>query len=118
MIELSAITGGLTSDLVTLALDAASIRHSAIASNIANVNTEGFRPLQVRFDEQVGLWRDQLVSGRDDPATLRALTDLRASLSYAPVAAEPTARQVQLDEEIAKLVRNTVNYQALLTAPT
>ncbi len=116
MIELSAITNGMTSNLVHMALDAASVRHVAIASNIANVNTEGYRPLQVSFDEQLSLWRDQLMSRQDTPATMRAMADLRQSLRDTPVTAESTARQVQLDEEIAKLVRNTVNYQALLTA--
>jgi flagellar basal-body rod protein FlgB len=114
--DLSAVTNGVTSDMVMLALDAASIRHAAIASNIANVNTEGYQPLQVSFDEQLGLVRQQLLSGKDSAATERALQDLRSTMNFAPVAASPTATKVQLDEEIAKLVRNTVNYQALLTA--
>ncbi|GEM_PF-227794 len=116
MIEISAIANRTTSDLVMLALDAASVRHAAIASNIANVNTEGYRPLRVSFDDQIGLWRDQLVSGQDSAATTRAISDLRSALQFEPVTAEPTAQKVQLDEQIAQLVRNTVNYQALLAA--
>jgi len=40
---------GTTAAVVTLALDAATMRQQAIAANIANVNTPGYRPVRVRF---------------------------------------------------------------------
>ena len=73
------------------ALDAASLRHQAIAHNIANAHTEGYAPLGVRFDAQLAAAR------RAQPELVRASD-------------EP----VQVDAELVKLSQNTLHYQALL----
>jgi flagellar basal-body rod protein FlgB len=45
--------GGVTSRAIELALDGLSLRHNAIASNIANANTVGYRPMKVEFESKV-----------------------------------------------------------------
>jgi flagellar basal body rod protein FlgB len=43
----------LTSVMVESALDGTSLRHMALASNIANAHAENYRPMQVEFESQV-----------------------------------------------------------------
>jgi flagellar basal-body rod protein FlgB len=74
---------------LSLALDAASLRHRVIAHNIANVNTAGFAPLRVRFEESFG-----------------------AALQ--PVVERDAAARVELDVEVMLLAQNAVHYQAVL----
>ena len=42
-----------TIDLVSLALDAALMRQTAIATNIANVNTKDYQTMGVDFENQL-----------------------------------------------------------------
>ena len=77
--------------MAKLALDAASLRHQAIANNIANAHTEGYAPLGVRFDARLAAAR------RAQPEVVRA-----------------TNEPVQVDAELVKLSQNTLHYQALL----
>lgn len=43
-----------TLQLVSLALDAALMRQTALANNVANTNTQGYQALEVNFEEQLG----------------------------------------------------------------
>lgn len=45
--------GGITASVVGYALDGLSLRHSAIAANIANADSVGYRPLQVSFENSL-----------------------------------------------------------------
>jgi flagellar basal-body rod protein FlgB len=72
-----------------LALDAASLRHRVGAHNIANANTPGFAPLQVRFETQFD-------------AALHPVIEPRADA------------KVELDVEVAQLSQNALHHQALL----
>lgn len=113
MSEINPVSGNLTAELVKVALNAALARHNAIATNIANANSDGYQPLHIRFDEQLAMAQDRLVDRRFDASSTRLLESLKGSL--APVA-DPTAQKVQLDSEVSRLVQNAVHYQALLSA--
>lgn len=99
--------------LVMRALDAATLRHAATASNIANASNRNYQPLRVDFEQQLVLARSELLRRDDDAAARRALQNVQPRLESD---AFGTARKVQLDEEVAKMMQNTVYYQALLTA--
>jgi flagellar basal-body rod protein FlgB len=100
----------LTNKALSLALDAASLRQQAIATNIANVHTEGFRPLQVDFESQLVAARRALQSrGSVDDA---ALAQIRPVLFVQ--AAEEASNAVGLDTQMAALAENSLQYQALL----
>jgi flagellar basal-body rod protein FlgB len=114
MSDITAVSGSTTSELVTLALNAATNRHMAIAQNIANVNNEGYRPLQVDFERQVAMFKQQLLDPGRDAGSARAFDALRNATQISEV--PDTAAKVQLDVEVAKMVQNTMYYQALLTA--
>lgn len=106
----------VTRSSLSLALDAATLRHQVIANNIANANTEDFVPLRLNFDAHVRDARRQLNErGRIEAPTL-------AAMASSPVPVEPVLAQggqpakVQLDAEVADMARNSVHYQALIKA--
>lgn len=92
-----------TSAVVSLALDAAALRQQAIAANIANANTPGYRPVRVRFEEHLSSL---------DPASLAGV---RPTIEPEPLAGDPASGSaVALDQEVARLSANTLHYQVLL----
>lgn len=100
-----------TTTLLVAALDAASLRHQTIATNIANATVPGFVPRQVSFGEQWEAARESLrTTGQVNPATLGAL-----EVQVQPVLDRFGApAEVRLDAEVAEMAGNAVNYQALL----
>jgi flagellar basal-body rod protein FlgB len=106
-------TEAVTVNMVSLALDAASMRHLAISHNIANVNTPGFAPARVSFEQQMGAARSALDQGDQvDPGMLAGVRPFVTRLAPATEA----DRSALLDLEVADLAQNTVHYQALLKA--
>jgi flagellar basal-body rod protein FlgB len=116
MSPINPILGGTTSQLVSVALDAALARHAAIAANIANVDTPNYRPLMARFDQLVADLQGRVTDRTQDGALMRDAARMQDSLQSTPLVADPSAPQVELDMQMADLARNTVQYQALLTA--
>lgn len=96
--------------LLGLALDAAQLRQQAIAQNIANVNTPGFRPLSVRFEEQMAAQRATLAQGGS--VNLASLGGFQPSL----IASADPNETVALDDQVAQLAGNTLHHQVLLRA--
>lgn len=92
----------LTLPALSTAMDAAVIRQQVIANNIANANTEGFRPQRVSFAmalDAAGAAEGSQVSARLEPQV--SLTSDGA---------------VRLDSEVAAMAQNGAHYQALLKA--
>jgi flagellar basal-body rod protein FlgB len=112
---ITGVASDTTSMLIAAALNAAAAKHLAIAQNIANVNNEGFRPLSVNFDERVAFFKNQLLDSRRDSATVRVAETLREATAIVE-APGSTSGKIQLDAEVAKMVQNTVHYEALLAA--
>ena len=98
-----------TVGLVGLALDASTQRQYAIAHNIANANTAGYRPLGVSFESQLAEVRNALSSGD------RVRDSMLAGISPAIVVrSDDESSPASLDMEVAALSENTLHYQALL----
>lgn len=116
MSEIAALGPNVTERLVGLALDAALQRHEAIATNIANAETDGYRPLTSRFDEMVQSLRGRVTDPTLDASSAQLITTLNDSLEQRPWMADPRASRVELDMQMADLARNSLQYQALLTA--
>jgi flagellar basal-body rod protein FlgB len=101
-----------TTALVSLALDAAGMRHQALAQNIANANTPKYQRMDVYFEHNLTEARAAL---QQMPRT--SVTDLaqfRPSLSFA--GSKTGSEAVLLDQEVAKLSENTLYHQTLLKA--
>jgi flagellar basal-body rod protein FlgB len=96
-----------------LALDAASLRQQAIATNIANANSVGYLRQQVSFEDQLEQARGTLAGdGSLSAFSLDGVAPRLVPSAHAGGVPEP----VQLDVEMADLSRNTVHYQTLLKA--
>ncbi len=106
-------TEAITVDMVRLALDAASMRHLAIANNIANVNSAGYAPASVDFERQMAAARGALRQG--EPLQGGMLAGVHPVLRRGAPAGEAD-RSALLDTEVANMAQNTVQYQALLAA--
>ena len=87
------MTQDSTIQLVSLALDAALMRQTAIAANIANVNTKDYQSMEVDFEKQ-------LTSSED-------LDAVKPAYEYTDL---PTS----IDEQIASSVKNATQYRALI----
>ena len=116
MSPIDSIGGGVTSRLLGLALDGALSQQAAIATNIANAQTPGYQPLAARFDDLVRQLRDRVTDRSLDADTGLLIGTLRQSLDAQPLTADPTAATVQIDMQMADLAKNSLQYQALLTA--
>ncbi|CAM3548020.1 flagellar basal body rod protein FlgB [Paracidovorax anthurii] len=104
----------ITQASLALALDAASLRHQAIAHNIANAGTEGFVPMKLSFSAQMDEARRQLAQGhRLSESQITALSQEGFRLEPALTSAG-VPLGVQLDSEVAQMAQNAVHYQALL----
>jgi flagellar basal-body rod protein FlgB len=93
---------GLGVSMAKLALDAAALRHQAIAHNIANLHSENYVPLGVRFDAR-------LAAARRSQAAAGPQLVLEPAPSIGP-------RPQEMDSEMVKLAQNTIHYQALVRA--
>lgn len=96
-----------TLQLVHRALDAGALRHQAIAQNIANAHVAGARAMRVKFEELLGPVQQEVGAGRPFKAE-----DVPTPLAV-PDAVD---HEIALDEEMAALSSNSLQYQALLRA--
>ena len=104
-----------TSALVRLALDAASMRHAAIANNIANHASPGYAPQRVNFEQQLGQARQALAAG--GRVQLSDFSQVRPTVERGvPRTDSASGSASQLDIEMVRLAQNTLQYQALLRA--
>lgn len=85
------------------ALDAASLRHLATTSNIANAGNARYVAQRVEFEEVLRSTLAQEGSAERVVGTTRLMARL-----------VPDRRPIAIDQEVATLARNTLHYQALL----
>lgn len=97
------------------ALDGLAARHKALAANVANAETPGYRRIQVEFEEQLRNALEQSGSlASADQAGIRAV----APQTTVDETAQPreNGNTVNIDSEMAQLGENTLSYQAVLRA--
>ena len=99
-----------TGVLLGMALDAAQMRQQAIAQNMANVNTPGYRPLSVRFEEHLTSQRETLARGGN--VNLASMASFRPSM----VESSNPEETVALDDQVAQLSANVLHHHVLLRA--
>jgi flagellar basal-body rod protein FlgB len=92
-------------DMLELGLKASAMRAKAVAGNIANIDTPDYRRKEVRFEE---LLVKALRSGGS-----RGLKDVLPEV-FEPqtTAVDGQGNDVNLDQEIGELVKNSARYQA------
>lgn len=88
-----------TVQLVSLALDAALMRQTAIANNIANSNSPGFQSMEVHFEDQL-----------KDAEFIRQDEDLSRFKPFYQLSDKPSS----IDEQMVLNVQNITHYRALI----
>lgn len=99
------LTTTATFQVLADAIDRSALRQAVYSANIANANVEGYRRLEVAFDAQVA-------------AAERAFAASATSASFQPQSTQvvSTETAVKLDEEVAAMAKNALQYQTLLGA--
>jgi flagellar basal-body rod protein FlgB len=97
---------GLTGhvDLLSKLLDAANLRHNVIAQNVANVNTPGYRRLDVSFE-------DALARALGSQGEAKALAIKPEVVEGTPDVERPDGNTVDMDAEMGRLSKNTLLYR-------
>lgn len=88
-------------------LDVASLRHSVIAQNVANVNTPAYRQRELSFE-------DDLLRAleRADPAAVTSALRSQPQVIEGVGGADRTdGNNVDIDQEMAALTKNTLLYR-------
>ena len=85
-------------------LNAASLRHRVIAQNVANVNTPGYRRLEVKFAENLA----SALSSQNGSASPAMVP--RVEIADGPERVD--GNTVDIDVEMNQLVKNALLYQA------
>ena len=107
-----------TYNLMKTALDAASMRQEMISSNIANVNTDGYKVNKVEFESIL----DDVSNG----GTMKTTNDLHIGFErlneVTPVVSKRTntsvkenGNNVDIDTEMAEEASNSIYYNGLVT---
>lgn len=91
------------SDLLVRLMDAAELRHSVISHNLANVNTPGYRRLEVVFDDLL----DE--AGRSSAESASRAEPVVREEAGLPVRAD--GNNVDIDREAVQLDKNALTYQ-------
>lgn len=91
------------------ALDAAALRQQVIADNVANVNTEGYKPKTVAFEEKLADLCQQ--ASDEDPSSGGYPSD--AELASIQPDVQTTEGHVDISRENVNLAKNQILYNAL-----
>ncbi len=104
------LLGDITASILAKALDATAARHKAIANNIANVETPGYKRMFVSFEDELRRALEENSNHRVRERLAR-LTPIQHIDWYSP--SRPDGNNVCIDAEIADLVRNAMKQKAL-----
>ena len=91
--------------LLAKLLDASVLRQKAIAQNIANVNTPGYKRLKVEFEEQLSK-----VTGTGQNQAIVNLTP-KIVVDHSGTTRQD-GNNVDIDRELGQLTKNTLRYEA------
>lgn len=94
-------------DLLDAGLRAEILRQKAIAGNVANLETHGYRRFDVRFDE--------LLSKALDSSGAVDLAEIEPQI-YQPMQTpvKSNNNSVNLEAEVGEMVKNTLRYKAYI----
>jgi len=107
-------------DVVQKAMDGSAFRHTAITNNIANVNTPGYKKLEVSFQDALSEALEQnqlelkknspkhlaLKMSLDDPQLVQTRTNTQTTL-------RTDGNNVDVDIELAALAENNLYFNSL-----
>ncbi len=92
-------------DMLTAGMRGVSARQKAIADNIANVQTPGYRRKTVQFEQALA----RAIERGEAPASLQAKI---ATPNVTPV--DETGNNVDIEMEVGELIKNSSTYKTYL----
>ncbi len=107
---------GKSIELLSHALDFRAKRHSVIAANLANMDTPGYRPKELKFDQVLkeAARKEPIALKRTHPAHLPT-SGARSGRGF-PLVEQSRGfmgdKGVDLDIEMAKMAKNNLLYEA------
>jgi flagellar basal-body rod protein FlgB len=106
------VANSLNYQLASKLLDASVLRQEAIASNIANAETPGYRRVDVAADFSQTL-KARMSSG--SPVSMSDITSLKPRLAEDPSvrAVRPDGNSVEMETELMAMSRNRVDHEFL-----
>jgi flagellar basal-body rod protein FlgB len=107
----------LVNNLLTRGLDAASTRSQAISSNIANINTAGYKRKYVTFEENLKNSVDKLELKTDDEKHMKLGNDYGAITTNtdSSTSMRSDGNNVDIEVETVNQAANELMYNALIT---
>jgi len=118
---LDGIIGNRTLSILEKALDGASLRQKVIANNLANVDTPGYKAMEVTFEEQLArACRTNRVGEQlrtSHPRHLQINSEENGGEPRITVLEGSVIRNdrnnVDIDREMARLAKNTIYYDTV-----
>ncbi|GAN34069.1 MAG: flagellar basal body rod protein FlgB [Candidatus Brocadia sp. AMX2] len=93
-------------NLLEKMLDVSAIKHKVIANNIANINTPGYKKMEVSFAEQL----EKVIKDN----SMNKFDSLQPKIVLSKEDANGTVRNdgnnVDMDKEVSSLMKNTLSY--------
>lgn len=96
--------------VIDKALDAAWIRNQAIAQNIANVDTPGYKRKTVSFEEQL---KQAMESNNFKNSDVDKI-DIKVTEDNKSLSMRLDGNNVDIDNEMAEMAKNTIRYNLLV----
>ena len=101
-------------DMMKTFLDLSLQRHGTVSSNIANIDTPGFKAKKVNFEDELqaafGGGSDQLPLSRTDERHLPIGENVAASVEISSDPGRPDGNNVDLEEEMVALPKNNIQF--------
>ena len=97
-----------------LALGAAGKRQEVLANNLANVNTPGYKRLDVNFDGALAKALDAQRGGNVDDDNALSQLSPKVTTDANAVSVRADGNSVDVDQEMAFLAENNIRYNALV----
>ncbi len=89
-------------------LDVSSVKHKVIANNIANVNTPGYKKMDVSFADQLEKALNESSANTNKFAALQPKIVISKEDTGKTVRND--GNNVDMDKEVSSLVKNTLSY--------
>ena len=102
---------GKTYDVVEHALGVTKRRHGVITNNVANVNTQGYRTKELKFDKALQQAIGRSVSVEVQQTHPRHLSTQDLGMKSNEIG-EAGYTGVDIDKEMSKLAENNLKYQS------
>ena len=104
-------------EILSRMLDYRSVKHQTVAGNLANVETPGYRPKELTFDEELRRAADKskISLKRTNPKHLGNAPALEGKATFeVRTRVEPHRKsdELNIDREMAEMLQNNVLYEA------